>query len=189
MVLEKRSVAWVIILSLITCGFYLLYWYYKVYEELRFFTGSTPTGNDYGLDLLLVIVTCGVWGVYVDYKIALLIFAYQKDKGIFASDTSMVTVILDVVGYISGYFTGIVSSAIHQDLINGMIDHATSGGGAVGSGAPGGSGGPMAPQGSSPGMGPAGSGNPFPGGGSGPGSNPPGPERRPSDQRPPSPWQ
>ncbi|MEQ8351280.1 MAG: DUF4234 domain-containing protein [Leptospiraceae bacterium] len=125
MILEKRSVAMVIVLSLVTCGFYLLYWYYKVYQELTFLTGKSPTDNDYGLDLLLVIITCGVWGVYVDYKISLQIFEYQKNQGLFAQDSSMVAVVLDVVGYISGYFTGIVSSAIHQDLINGLIDHAS----------------------------------------------------------------
>ncbi|MBU45327.1 MAG: hypothetical protein CMN76_19100 [Spirochaetaceae bacterium] len=126
MILEKRSVATVIVLSLVTCGFYLLYWYYKVYQELTFLTGKSPTDNDYGLDLLLVIVTCGIWGIYVDYKISLHIYAYQQKQGIFAQDSSMVAVVLDVVGYLTGYFTGIVSSAIHQDLINGLIDHALS---------------------------------------------------------------
>ena len=149
MVLEKRSVASVILLSIITCGFYLLFWYARVYQELRFFTGRTPTDNDYGLDLLLVIITCGIWGIYVDYKISLAIYEYQKDHGLFASDTSMVAVVLDVVGYLSGYFTGIVSSAIHQDLLNGMVDHA------LGKNA----------------------------------TNPPAPETKPSDPKPPSPWQ
>ena len=57
MILEKRSVAAVILWSLVTCGFYLLYWYYKAYQELTFITGKSPTDNDYGLDLLLVIIT------------------------------------------------------------------------------------------------------------------------------------
>ena len=127
MILEKRSVAAVILWSLVTCGFYLLYWYYKAYQELTFITGKSPTDNDYGLDLLLVIITCGIWGVYVDYKISLCIYEYQKKQGLFAQDTSMVAVVLDVAGYVTGYFTGIVSSAIHQDLINGLIDHVSTG--------------------------------------------------------------
>ena len=122
MLLEKRSVATVILLSFFTCGLYLFYWYFKVYEELEFITGKTPTENGYGLDLLLVIITCGIWGIYVDYKISLAIFEYQKRSGLPASDTSMVAVVLDVVGYVSAYGTGIVSSAIHQDQINGLID-------------------------------------------------------------------
>ncbi|WP_245630402.1 DUF4234 domain-containing protein [Amphibacillus sediminis] len=37
---RQRSVAMVIILSLLTCGIYTIIWYYQVSEDLRYLTGD-----------------------------------------------------------------------------------------------------------------------------------------------------
>ena len=52
---ERRDPGIVILFSVLTCGFYLIYWYMKMYEELQLAGGCTPTGNGFGLDLLLTI--------------------------------------------------------------------------------------------------------------------------------------
>jgi len=133
--IENRSPALVVVLGIVTCGLYLIYWYYKVYGELVSLRGKTPTGNSFGLDFLLTIVTCGIWGVYVDYRISLEIAAAQKDRGMTVMDTAELVIILDVIAYLSFYFTGIISSAIQQDALNKFTENA-SGGATPGSSGP-----------------------------------------------------
>jgi hypothetical protein len=122
---EKRSPASVLLLSIFTCGLYLLYWYYVIYRDLEALTGSTPTGNTYLLDLILVLITCGIWGVYVDYKISLQIMELKKEMGMSTSDIAMPVILLDLFAYMSCWFTNYISSLIHQDELNKILDHAS----------------------------------------------------------------
>ncbi len=124
--MQKRTPASVLILSIVTCGLYLIFWYYTVYRELTFLDGRTPTGNAYSLDLLLSIITCGVWGIYVDYKISEQLSAVQTRMGMKTTDNTMAVVLLDVASYVTIFFTYFVTSAIQQDELNRIAD-ATAG--------------------------------------------------------------
>lgn len=116
---DIRSPVFVLVMSLITLGFYLVYWYYTIYDQLRGIDGRTPTGNDFWIDFLIVIVTCGIWGVYVDYRISGQLNEIYARYGVEdQNDTTILVVILDVAGYITGYLTGVISSAIQQDQMN-----------------------------------------------------------------------
>jgi len=118
-VFDIRSPILVLVLSLITCGVYLVYWYYTVYDQLRAIDGRTPTNNDYWLDLLIFLVTCGIWGIYVDYRISgQLNEIYARESIQDQNDTTVLVIILDVAGYFTGYLTGVISSAIQQDQLN-----------------------------------------------------------------------
>lgn len=120
--MEKRSPAAVLILSIVTCGIYLFFWYYAVYRELTILDGRTPTGNTYSLDLLLALITCGVWGIYVDYKISEQLGAVQTKLGMKTTDNTMAVVLLDVASYVTIFFTYFVTSAIQQDELNRIAD-------------------------------------------------------------------
>ncbi|MEQ9362838.1 MAG: hypothetical protein RIF32_01265, partial [Leptospirales bacterium] len=80
--------------------------------------GTTPTGNSFAIDLLLILATCSLWHVYMDYRISTLCNELQRKFGLADNDTTTLTVVLDVAGYLTGYLTGLVSTAIHQDQIN-----------------------------------------------------------------------
>ncbi len=119
---EARDPGIVIVLSLFTCGFYLLYWYYRMYEEMTWLTGRTPTGSSYGLDLLLTIVSCGLYGVWVDYQLSVQLNEEQTRRGVQgASDTVTASIVLDVAAYVTGFFTNYVTSAIHQQQLNKIM--------------------------------------------------------------------
>ena len=118
MPIERRDAAMVLIFAFITCGLYLMFWYYKVYEELESLSGSTPTGNSYWLDFILNIITCTLFGVWVDYKISLQLNELQAGAGLPAQDTTMLVVVLDIAAWVVGGFTNMVSSAIQQDQLN-----------------------------------------------------------------------
>lgn len=120
--IEKRDPGIVLVLSIFTCGFYLIYWYLKVYEELEQLTGETPTGMSFWLDFVLYIVSCTLWGIWVDYKISLALNQLQQQRGMTgAQDTTMIAVVLDIAAYVTGMFTNYVTSAIQQDQINKIM--------------------------------------------------------------------
>ena len=106
--------------SLVTLGLYLIYWYHAVYKEWSALTGRTPTGNGYVLDLVLTIVTCGVWGIYVDYRISQEISAYRVSRALQDNDTTVAVLILDIAAYVTVSITYLVSSALQQDLLNDL---------------------------------------------------------------------
>lgn len=115
---ENRSPGLVLLLGLITLGLYMIYWYYKVYDEMKRVTGSTPTGNDYVLDFILFLLTCALWGIYVDYRISRQLEELLAASGQPAQDTGTLVVVLDVAAYLTAWLTNFVSSAIQQDIMN-----------------------------------------------------------------------
>ena len=80
--IEKRSIALCIVLSIVTCGIYGLYWMYKITEDAN--TLSSETYNTPGtMVIVLNLLTCGIYGFYWAYmigkKLALLDKAENKD--------------------------------------------------------------------------------------------------------------
>jgi hypothetical protein len=119
--IERRDPGVVLILSLFTCGLYLIYWYWKMYEELEELCGETPTGNSFIIDFLLVIVTCSLWGIWADYKISMQLNDLQQARGIMSPDSTMLAVGLDVAAYITGFFCNYITSAVQQDQLNKIV--------------------------------------------------------------------
>jgi Domain of unknown function (DUF4234) len=130
---KDTSPALVLILSIVTCGLYLIYWYYSVYSDLNQLDGRTPTGNAYFIDFLLMIVTCGIWGIYVDYRISQQLNELQEKAGLAANDTTALVIILDVAAYVTIAFTYMISSAIQQDQLNKVMNALAAGGSTPGS--------------------------------------------------------
>ena len=58
---KQRSVGLCIVLSVITCGIYGLYWLVCLNNDANTVTGKP--GTDGGMVLLLTIVTCGLYGI------------------------------------------------------------------------------------------------------------------------------
>ncbi len=122
--IERRDPGMVLLISFVTCGLYLIYWYWKMYEELESLAGASPTGNSFVLDFMLVIVTCSLWGIWVDYKISMQLNELQNARGILAPDSTTIAVGLDALAYISGFVCNYITSAIHQDQLNKVVKAA-----------------------------------------------------------------
>lgn len=124
MTIEKRDPGIVLVLALFTCGLYLIYWYRRMYEELEQLTGETPTGNDYWLDFVLYILSCSLFGIWVDYKISERLNVLQRQRGMTgATDSTTLSIVLDIAAYLTGMFTNYVTSAIQQDQLNKIVQH------------------------------------------------------------------
>ena len=103
---EPRSVAICLILSLVTCGIYMLYWMYKVNDELNLLAGN-PNGTSGGMVLVFDILTCGIYGIYWNYKMG------QNVSRLTGDNFSPIVMLL-----LALFQCSFISLALMQDTIN-----------------------------------------------------------------------
>ncbi len=100
-----------IILSIITCGIYSLFWQYKQMEVLNAWLGRKE--YDFIVWLILSIVTCGIFALYYEYKMAKGINDVQEKLGQRVNqDLALICILLAVFGVF------VASVAIQQYDIN-----------------------------------------------------------------------
>jgi len=122
-IIQRREPALVLVLSIVTFGIYLPFWYHGIYEDLQTLDGRTPTGHGFWLDFLFVILTFAIYGIWVDYQISQQISQFEERNGFGpVQDTSIIAIILDVASYFTAFFTNFVTSAIQQDQINRVVE-------------------------------------------------------------------
>lgn len=123
MFMKQRSVPVCIILSLITCGIYSLYWMVVMTDDVNRLSGrQRPSG---GTALLLTIVTCGIYGIYWAYQMGEALYNAKAQRGIPGSSNGVLYLILEIVFAIAGW-------CLMQDEINKLI--VASGNGNYGNG-------------------------------------------------------
>ena len=65
--ISRRSIGVAILLTIVTCGIYGLYWLYCIVTDLNASVGDTDDLSG-GMVILLSIVTCNIYLVYWNYK-------------------------------------------------------------------------------------------------------------------------
>lgn len=110
---QSRNIGLAIILSLITCGIYSLYWMYKLTEEVSLLSGDRSFSG--GKALLLSIITFGIYTLFWDYQLGAKIAEAQKNKGITPKDNGVLYLVLGILGL------GIISMAIAQSDVNNLV--------------------------------------------------------------------
>jgi hypothetical protein len=93
---EKRDPIMVLILGLLTCGIYAVYWVYKTSSEIRDALGRDDINPV--LDAVLSLLTCYIWLIYLAYKYPQLLLQLQERAGLPRNDISLVSLILAIVG-------------------------------------------------------------------------------------------
>ena len=110
----NRNIALCIILSIITCGIYGIYWMYVLNEEINSLSGETnATGG--GLVILFTILTCGIYGWYWLYKMGERTDIIRQNMGMPASSSAVLYLVFGIFGL------GIVAYALMQDTINKAV--------------------------------------------------------------------
>jgi len=117
MIIEKRSVGLAIVLSILTCGIYLIYWEYKIWDSLYKANGQPSNA---GVDVLLSFVTCGIYMIYMFYKGGKMESTAFAKYDLPQKDDSMLYLILGIFGL------GIVSFAILQSNLNNILADAVN---------------------------------------------------------------
>lgn len=108
--ITKRNVAVCVILSIVTCGIYMLYWYVCVVNEVDAVTEAPGPGG--GMCLLLTIVTCGIYNVYWGWKMGDKLDASRARHGVVPGSFAILFLLLNLFGLT------IVSLAISQSELN-----------------------------------------------------------------------
>ncbi len=109
--ITQRNIALAIILSLITCGIYAIYWFIKITDEVNELS-LEPEATGGVLAFILTLVTCGIYGLYWAYKLGERV---DKINGQPGGSTGVLYLVLNLFGL------GIVVYALAQDTINKAI--------------------------------------------------------------------
>lgn len=110
-----RSIPVDIILTLITCGIYNLYWNYKQMESCNELLGRNEFS--WGTWFLLSLITCGIYHIYYQYKMGEALFLIEKSENVPVFDNLPM---VSLLGTLFGF--SIVVDAIHQDQINKIYE-------------------------------------------------------------------
>ena len=113
--IRSRNIATCIILSIVTCGIYGIYWFICMVNDVN--EVSENNGTSGGVVFLLSIVTCGIYMLYWMYKTGGDINAAQNMRGIRGDSSSgVIYLILTLVGL------GIVSYALIRNELNKLVE-------------------------------------------------------------------
>ena len=109
---KNRNIALCVVLSIITCGIYGIYWLVCLVDDLNVASGRTGDTSG-GVVFLLSLVTCGIYGIYWMYKAGEKVaYIKQRNTGEVDSSSSVLYLILGIVGF------GIVAYALIQSELN-----------------------------------------------------------------------
>ena len=110
--IKNRNIALCIVLSIITCGIYGIYWLVCLVDDLNVASGRTGDTSG-GMVFLLSLITCGIYGIYWMYKAGEKVaYVKQRNTGENDSSSSVLYLILGIVGF------GIVVYALIQSELN-----------------------------------------------------------------------
>lgn len=108
--IKERNIALAIILTIITCGIYGIYWMVKLNDEgLKLAREDGPSGV---VVILLTIITCGIYGYFWAYKMGV---CTDKMRGNEYGYNGILFIIISAIGL------GIVNYVLIQNAINQKV--------------------------------------------------------------------
>ena len=114
--MQNRNIAVCIILSIITCGIYQIYWFICVADDTNELN-QDPDAASGGMAFLFSLITCGIYEIYWSYKNGERINEAKWRRGL-PGDTGFPIAYL----FLTLFGLSIVTLAIMQNDLNKMID-------------------------------------------------------------------
>ena len=112
--MKQRSVGIAILLTIITCGIYGIYWLIMLNDETNYVSGQDGTSG--GVVFLLTLVTCGIYGIYWCYKQGEKLNEAKMQRGIMVdTSASVIYLVLSIFGL------DIIAYALMQSELNKML--------------------------------------------------------------------
>lgn len=108
--IKERSLVTAIILSLVTCGIYAIFWFVSLTNEMNKASGKENDTSG-GTAFLFNLVTCGIYGFFWAYKMGEKRDIVANEKG----SSNILYLVLSVFGL------SIVVYALLQDALNKAI--------------------------------------------------------------------
>ena len=110
---QNRNIAVCIILSIVTCGIYGLYWMVCLVNDVNTVSGREGDFSG-GIVLVLSIITCNIFFLYWAYTAGEKIDAARLAQGRPSQNNGLVYLLLSLFGF------GIVTCALIQNELNQM---------------------------------------------------------------------
>lgn len=107
----NRSIALAIVLSIITCGIYGIYWFIVMTDESNKVSNDNNTASGV-LAFIFTIITCGIYGFYWYYKMGQKLYQAGKLYNKEIPDNGVLYLVLGLFGL------GIISYALIQSDLN-----------------------------------------------------------------------
>lgn len=105
--LTPRSIPVAVILSIVTCGIYNIYWMIKINDEVNLLSGEV-NGTSGGMVFLFSLLTCGIYSIYWLFKMG---ERCDRIKGV-DGNSHILYLVLSILGF------GIIAYCLIQDTIN-----------------------------------------------------------------------
>ena len=96
--IKERNIAVSIILSIVTCGIYGIYWFFVLTDDAVKANNGKVYSTSGGVAFLLTLVTCGIYGIYWAYQMGKAIAQAQADRGIQSNDNAVLYLVLAIFG-------------------------------------------------------------------------------------------
>lgn len=109
-VIQKRNIAVAVILSLVTCGIYNIYWFIRITDDSNMLSDEKTASG--GMAFLYSLITCGIYSIYWHYKTGKKMTNAGQRYSISVSDNSVLYLILMLLGL------GIVNFCLIQNDLN-----------------------------------------------------------------------
>lgn len=120
--ITRREIALAIILTIVTCGIYGIYWFVIMVDDVNKLSKNESQFSGV-IVLLLSIVTCGIFALYYYYKMGDTIDRYMvENKGAAPGSKGILYLLLCLIGF------SIVSMALIQNDLNTIADDFNNGG-------------------------------------------------------------
>lgn len=113
--INKRGVGKAIVLSILTCGIYGIYWMIKITDESRELSKDYEGASGI-MSFILTLLTMGIYGIYWSYVMGKRIYEIQEEYYIPGEDRSVLYIIIGILGF------QIINIALMQSDINYIID-------------------------------------------------------------------
>lgn len=111
--MKQRNIVTCIILSIVTCGIYGIYWFVQLNNDTN--TLNEAPGTSGITAILLILITCNIYGLYWNYKQGEKIDAIKAKRGMAGGNSSIIYLVLSLCGL------SIVAWALMQNELNQLI--------------------------------------------------------------------
>lgn len=112
--LKQRSIPIAILLSIITCGIYGIYWFIVITNEVNQVTGNQNDTSG-GVCFLLSLITCNIYGIYWAYKMGDKLDNARAKNGVAPGSFPILFLLLNLFG-LSIVTMGIMQSELNKYL-------------------------------------------------------------------------
>lgn len=106
---REKNIAVCIILTIITCGLYGIYWFVCITDDTNAIAGEVGTSGV--MAFILTVITCGIYGFYWAFKCGEKIDKAHNNRGEVSSNGGVLYLILFLFG-------GVIAYALIQNEIN-----------------------------------------------------------------------